>query len=521
MAEEQLKIQIGADVSGFNKGVSQVETGLKNLQPAAAKAGNVLTNLSRVASDAPFGFIAIQNNLEPLLQSFGSLQRESGSVGSAIKNLAASLAGPAGLAVGFSVVSSLVTSAIQKYGSLSNAITEFTSATDRASITQRTLSNAINEAIAGTSGEVAQLNNYVAILSDANVSQSQRVNAYKILKKEYPGVIQDMTTENALTSQGSALIRERSSELITYIRLKGKESALIKLIEEENKKGIQTAQSQLELIRNQDTFLSKLINTIAGNGVAAVGLARRLNQNNTELEGNVKTLNTFEEQLKAVQLELTKTDRKVVDFKAANKKPIELTPRKLNIARIAQSEEKAIRDINDRFKIQNAIQVPVDVQIPEATFEKLKKFGENAKAALDVRLFQERAQLIANVFTQVFSPAIDAFFENLNDGKNVLRTLGESVKAFVIGAIKQFVKLAAISGLVSLFTGASFGTSFKAVSGLSGGGGGFGRGFGGAAPLAGIAGAALSMNVSGQFVQRGTDLVAVVSQANQRIGRVG
>ena len=130
-------------------------------------------------------------------------------------------------------------------------------------------------------------------------------------------------------------------------------------------------------------------------------------------------------------------------------------------------------------------------------------------------------QLISNVFTQVFAPAIDAFFEKMNDGRNVIKTLGESIKAFVIGAIKQFIKLAAISGLVSLVTGVPFSTALKGVSGLSRGGLFGGGGFGGAAPVGGIAGAALSMSVSGQFVQRGTDLVAVINQSNQRIGRVG
>ena len=46
--------------------------------------------------DAPFGFIGIQNNLNPLLESFQRLKAETGSTGGAFKALSKSLLGPAG-----------------------------------------------------------------------------------------------------------------------------------------------------------------------------------------------------------------------------------------------------------------------------------------------------------------------------------------------------------------------------------------------------------------------------------------
>jgi hypothetical protein len=124
MAEE---IEIIVTTQGFDK----VQTGLKqtsdqlgktaneakktgdalknNLQNGSNQASQSLTNLSRIAQDAPFGFIGIANNLNPLVESFGRLKAESGSTGGALKALVAGLSGPAGLGLAFGVVTSAIT----------------------------------------------------------------------------------------------------------------------------------------------------------------------------------------------------------------------------------------------------------------------------------------------------------------------------------------------------------------------------------------------------------------------------
>ena len=124
MAEE---IKIVASAVGFDqvqKGLNNTSTALKttadqaqktgtalnnSLKPGAAQATQSLTNLGRIAQDAPFGFIAIQNNLSPLIESFGRLKTETGTTGGALKSLVAGLAGPAGLGLAVSVGTALLT----------------------------------------------------------------------------------------------------------------------------------------------------------------------------------------------------------------------------------------------------------------------------------------------------------------------------------------------------------------------------------------------------------------------------
>ncbi len=666
MAEESLRIKIGADVADFEKAIDKVEKDMKGIQPvvtttgksfsefgkavtktatdvqklpdAAGKASNVLSNLSRVASDAPFGFIAIQNNLDPLIQSFGSLQKSSGSTIGAIKGLAASLAGPAGLAVGFSVVSSLVTSAIQKYGSLGNALSELGAASDTASVNQRRLTSAINDSIAGTTGEIGKLQDYISILTNTNNSLSQRTNAYNELKRVYPGVIQDLTTENALTEAGAQLIRNRSVALIDYIRLKGQEGALVKIVEEETAKGLKTAQSQIELLKNQNSFTNKLINNFLGAGNAGVGFYGRLNSGNKDLEKGAQSIDFFNQSLLRVREELTKANPQVVDPGAAQKaedaakkaeetvkqaaakaraeqqkiletilkrykaeqdaikitsgiysqsyleatKKVLTAQANLDIFKVSKDSGavKAIRDnltaqlnaLDEEFKKRRfeagsidftplfkldkaaaqqrlrelasaiaeegrkSLLLPQDIYgealktapkklelKPQVVFsaDVKKQIEEQSKKAFNLEILQQRVQEAAQLFSSVVNPIFDNFFNSLEKGENVFKSLGESVKQFVIGAIKQFVKLAAVAGLISLVTGVPFSASFKAVAGGGGAGGFFGGGFSGAAPLGGLTGGGIGVNVGGQFNIRGTDLVAVVNQGTQRIGRVG
>lgn len=144
MAEE-LKIQIGADTSQFNAELQKAENELKQFQNALKKttdvkaleqlnaqvlqtqrtistlrgsmqtvasssnqASNSVLNLSRVVQDAPFGFIGIANNINPLIEGFGRLKKETGSTGSAFSALIGAISGPAGLGLGVAAATSLL-----------------------------------------------------------------------------------------------------------------------------------------------------------------------------------------------------------------------------------------------------------------------------------------------------------------------------------------------------------------------------------------------------------------------------
>jgi len=144
MAEE-LKIQIGADTSQFNAELQKAENELKQFQNALKKTTDVkaleqlnaqvlqtqrtistlrgsmqtvatstrqaelgVLNLSRVVQDAPFGFLGIANNINPLVEGFQRLKQETGSNKSAFSALIGAISGPAGLGLGVAAATSLL-----------------------------------------------------------------------------------------------------------------------------------------------------------------------------------------------------------------------------------------------------------------------------------------------------------------------------------------------------------------------------------------------------------------------------
>lgn len=183
MAEE---IEIIVTATGFDK----VSTGLKNttdalkttateakktgdalkgnLNNGAAQAGQSITNLSRIAQDAPFGFIGIANNINPLVESFGRLKAETGSTGGALKALVAGLSGPAGLGLAFGVITSAITFAQIGLQAWSRGSKE---AKDNADIFKKDLEALKRELNAVTD----ELNNFISVaessakLNDINI----------------------------------------------------------------------------------------------------------------------------------------------------------------------------------------------------------------------------------------------------------------------------------------------------------------------------------------------------------------
>ena len=116
MAQETLKLVITADTQealanlqtfiSANKGLKEE---MQKVGPVSNQAAYALSNLSRVAQDAPYGFIGIANNINPLLESFQKLSLGAKDAGTSLtKELKNALTGPAGIGLAVGVVSSLI-----------------------------------------------------------------------------------------------------------------------------------------------------------------------------------------------------------------------------------------------------------------------------------------------------------------------------------------------------------------------------------------------------------------------------
>lgn len=95
----------------YKRRLDEMRLGLEDVPQSANRSINTLMNLNRVVSDAPYGFMAIANNIDPLVDSFQRLSRDAGGTTGALRAMISSLAGPAGIAFAISAVTAIVVAA--------------------------------------------------------------------------------------------------------------------------------------------------------------------------------------------------------------------------------------------------------------------------------------------------------------------------------------------------------------------------------------------------------------------------
>jgi hypothetical protein len=216
-------------IAKLNKAIKETESSLKAIKgfdggkiaAGSNQAGNALTNLGRIASDAPFGFIAIQNNLDPLIQSFGFLTRETGSTKEALKALGSSLTGTAGVALAFTLVTSAITFIIQKYGSLGEAIDSLTSDNGNLAQANRDMAQSFAQAEGKAAGEIAQIKALVEVATNSNLSRKTQGEAINKLNQEYDKYLPKLTLENIGTKAVQESIDKLTSSLIRQAKITG------------------------------------------------------------------------------------------------------------------------------------------------------------------------------------------------------------------------------------------------------------------------------------------------------------
>jgi uncharacterized membrane protein YtjA (UPF0391 family) len=545
-----LQIQVTADVAGASKQIDDF----------SKKSRIALTNLSLVAQDLPFGFIGIQNNLPGVISSFGDLTREAGSVGGALKQLGSSLVGPAGLFLAFSVVTSAVTYAIQKYGSLGAAVTALVSNNAKLVQVQNALNKEMATSIGDTAAETAKIQILVKAINDTSKPMKDRQDAYVALKKIAPEIARGIGEENTLTQKNIDLINENSKARIEYIKLRARENAINNIINknEEERIGLeqefpallarkQKAEAAYNKVKGISFDGTKTFN--AGLQTEAINLesaTNALDKNAKQRRDLFKINDGLIKQLTPLVDGTAKYDAATKEFTESLKKQRqvkeksvvqkgELGPGTLldtaaafaayvkgNINIQKASIDKMLRDRNSyrRKEIEENFLLPKKID---------KRASAPLSAALEAQLgayqvfigkLQESQALLTNTF---FMPLENAFMNLFETGKFGFKAFADAV----LKQIQQLVAKMLASGIISLIANLMTG----GFSGVGGAAAGFGRvlgdifaNFGGgvANPSFGGVGPG-SMGMSGQVnvVLRGSDLVGALNRTNATINRVG
>lgn len=543
---EELKIIITADVGNFESGtkkagdsVNKLSNSVDKLKQPVANASFALGQVSNVVKDLPFGFIAIQNNLPGVVESFGQLSKQSGGVGGALKALGGSLLGPAGIAFAFSAVVSSVTALIQNYGSLGNAITALTSTNKAAAESQLLFTKELEKGQGSIGSELITIDLLVKKLTNLKIPYDQRKAAYDELKKVQPEVLAGLERENVLSGNAIPLLLKNAEARKELLLLKVRENA-INAVLNKNAGELLKAENDLNKIKDEAIQFQKIRNELItqeknGNKAATseIGLyTQKIAYNKIENDKLSETLKTLQAVQDSYIARLDPALTKISEINSATQAQIETQKKS---AKATNDESKALKGKIDRVtELQNAlkkqgVQTPISNNreglTPGATAGIVQGFqGSPIKQSLldeaaTVGFANEEYKKYAETVSTLAAPAIDNLFNSLLSGKNVFQALGDSVKQLVIDIVKAIAKAAILKAITTAVSGGAgagfFGGLFSALSGSIGGASS--PTFGGGGGLVG------GIGLSGQvvFVQRGTDLVGVLNRGNSQINRVG
>ena len=499
MAQETLKITITADnqqaVQNIQETVTattKLGTAFKTLPSVSNQATYALSNLSRVAQDAPYGFIGIANNLNPLLESFQKLKTESGSTGGALKAMVASLSGPAGIGLALGAVSSIIVAFGPK-------IASFISGTNKATESEDKFAKSLNDARAQASETGIRLQAYLTISESANVSEERRAEAFKAVITELGKVNSAYASTITTVDQARAAVDLYTQSLIN-------QAIQTKYIDQIAEKYIALNEANKNIVKTGRGYYKEL-----GIGNALI------NQNVYATIGQADVINNAAEANKNARKEANGLKNEIIGLKTeVNNLIIEATKNPFfNFTKGANEATNATNNATESLvklgkqarvlkvgttaiiETENTITTPTT---PNKLSKDLPMFAQQYTAD---QIFKNEAALrryntqlqLANGITDTLTPAFEAMFSAMANGENIGKALEESFKRILVQLTTMIIKTLIFKAIMAAL----------GVPTAGGGGGGFTN----FSPI-GAAG-----DGGGAFVLRGQDLLLATNRAQK------
>jgi hypothetical protein len=482
MAGGKLEVQIGADITDFEKKIKEVEFDIKELSKVkldrlklgldtteinaqikdaknnlnslkttvkdtgnviggqftkqVGNGGNTLMQFSRIAQDAPYGIIGIGNNITATAESFSYLKAQTGSTGGALKALASSIAGTGGILLGVSLLTTGLTLLSQSGLTVGDIIDKITGRFDAFGATV----NKIAVDAAKNSGqEIAGLNALISVAQDDVKSRKDRLTAVDELQSKYPAYFGNLDKEKILNGDLTGVTKELTKAIIaraeaTALSDKIGELASKKLdLEIQKEKEIITLKKAQNNVRDAQQNL-KITNNIAGAGQRAAGAAGALSLSISR----VKDLN---EQILVIQTEQDKLAGRLNNKTAESIKLLE--------KKEALTKPSKVFNTPQVSGIDNSL-VPAGLvaTIPQSIQTSLILANENLRNGLGqmelalIEFNNNAQQIISNNISETFIGLGSAIGNALATGGNILTAVGASLLSSLGNILTDMGKMA-------------------------------------------------------------------------------
>jgi uncharacterized protein YukE/regulator of replication initiation timing len=580
---KELKAVIGSttsEIPKLNSEISSLETNLtktknvgaptaaaiKKVRDSASDARVTLTNVSQVVQDLPFGFIGIQNNIPGVVQSFTNLTSGATGLVGGLKAIGAALIGPAGIFLAFSLVTSVTTALISKYGSLGAAFDAFFGK-----------SNKLTKQILDTAKAYEEYNKNLRtngqLTAEATGSVDAQITKAKFLQSE----IENLTySDNFRKIALQELIKLDRTRFENFDIEKGKldglstavdnysesllRNAVAKIYENKLAESAVSLNTQRDLLaeiakgydevaarRKAQSLEGPIFDPATGAEIAkpfigTKNLDKQFEAQKKIVDESIKQydklkqsyIEAFDAALLFTQLDTPKPGKepnppkppkpdkeiKLFDFLGYSLPKNIKDDFEATLKEFEKGYNKFTRLIKNKDKFLKPTLSPFQLEKP--TLEGLQTDETKAKLA--------ELQNIAQGYLRVKDLLQSSFFEPLSKAFETFFTKGTfAIKDFTNALLTSIGQIAAklaataiVNGLISLFA-VPFGGAF-AAGGLLGGIGNLLGGIGGRAGSAnfgGVQGGGMGMSGSVNMVLRGTDLVGSINRTNSQISRVG
>lgn len=428
--------QVSSSLAKTAVEAGKLDSKLLQTSRASNTATQSLVNLGRVAQDAPFGFIGIANNINPLLESFQRLKAESGSTKTALKALGGSLLGAGGLGLAVSVASSLLVVFGDKLFSSTKQIDDAANAATK-------YRDAVKGIFDGQGKEATQVISLIAVLKSELETRERKLGALKELNKINPEIFKGLQLEGSIVTGLDAAytkyienIKNVVAAKIIQLRL---EQEVTKLLELQGATQSKATKDLLDLSKRLNNQKSKEL--IAGGGVE---LARQLDALTTFVDrNNVSKIAAANKEIAFLTGELSKLSSAIKIDTNISKSNV-FTKLKEDIDKLNRSILDIKRNITEEFlQLLYGDRKPI---IPDF----IKPLGLTAEVTVTPKflLDQEKAKALGAELTAFFKGLAEEIAISFGDalgnalsGTGSIKNIFQSIFA-VVGAGLQ--KLGAI-----------------------------------------------------------------------------
>ena len=509
MAQETLKITITADNKEAVNNIQQTITATNNLGNAfrnIPNSGNqaalALNNLSRIAQDAPYGFIGISNNINPMLESFERLKTTTGSTAGALKAMASSLAGPAGVGLAVGALTSLIVAFGPK---ISNYIAQVSDA----ELAQRKMNDTLAKATGSAQAEADKLVILSGIVQNNTLSTKERESALNQLQNTYKGNL-DL---QKLDINDGARLQEVINGITAALKRKALAQAFATLIAEEEAKKARLQLDNLAEMRDKVgaaaaawAFIKAAL-TSANGEMASLQYNtdvtnQALNQHQLEIDGVDKTLGVLNTKYAAVIKEqITMADATTLSTSAIKGQDDEMKQFVKDLEAYIKAEEAITRPSKAERRKATIVETSNRPEVPSKLDKNVPAFyaqyyAEQADKAAKAQEEFNTQMKIAGELTSVVAGGFNSVFEAFVNGEDVGKALEESFKRIVIQLIEMVAQALLFKLILSaLGVGATPLGGAALDSGISFGGG----------------------NLLGNFLLKGSDLVLATQRSNSNL----